>query len=276
MQTAAGANSQRSAEVAPGYKKAPLFGSAMSITLPSSYRDVSNVRYVNDWQEVWQDSAEDGGVMVIVEILQYAGLKEGVGRYYFTDLAASSGASEGDYTVGDEDVVAPDDDFMSSLRRRNPLLEIIRVSGTQRLNLSLKDDVPRRGAVNVCMVVVRIEKFMTDILITYTIEDTEGTGGAVNVNGGSDSDNNGAGDGAGGGADGALEAAGDKLPSGASKKNSSNDDNNDNNDTAAAGQSADEANKVNDAAAAAEVKPWPALFSVVCDGFDISDWTIFA
>ena len=50
------------------YKSIPLFGGALTVSLPSTFTDVSNLRQVPDHQEVWLDS--EGFTSVVIEILE--------------------------------------------------------------------------------------------------------------------------------------------------------------------------------------------------------------
>ena len=50
------------------YKLAPLFGGAITASIPSTYTDVSAIRQVPDHQEVWLDS--EGFTSIVVEILE--------------------------------------------------------------------------------------------------------------------------------------------------------------------------------------------------------------
>ena len=52
----------------PTYKLAPLFGGAITASIPATYTDVSAIRQVPDHQEVWLDS--EGFTSIVVEILE--------------------------------------------------------------------------------------------------------------------------------------------------------------------------------------------------------------
>ena len=67
-----------------------LFGGAIVITIPSQWRDVSQVRQVPDNQEVYQDCTEESGGVIVVEILQYQDDAQD-GTFFFHDLGEANG-----------------------------------------------------------------------------------------------------------------------------------------------------------------------------------------
>ena len=67
-----------------------LFGGAIVITIPSQWRDVSQVRQVPDNQEVYQDCTEESGGVIVVEILQYQDDVQD-GTFFFNDLGEANG-----------------------------------------------------------------------------------------------------------------------------------------------------------------------------------------
>jgi hypothetical protein len=67
-----------------------LFGGAIVISIPSQWRDVSQVRQVPDNQEVYQDCTEESGGVIIVEILQYQDDAKD-GTFFFHDLGEANG-----------------------------------------------------------------------------------------------------------------------------------------------------------------------------------------
>ena len=67
-----------------------LFGGAIVITIPSQWRDVSQVRQVPDNQEVYQDCTEESGGVIVVEILQYQDDAHD-GTFFFNDLGEANG-----------------------------------------------------------------------------------------------------------------------------------------------------------------------------------------
>lgn len=74
--------------------QAELYGGALRITLPPSFRDVSAVRQVPDHQEVWADLASPASlVLEIVE--QQGGVADGeAARYFWADMLDFNGTAE--------------------------------------------------------------------------------------------------------------------------------------------------------------------------------------
>lgn len=87
----------------------PLFGGAMSICIPSQWRDVSEIRQVPDNQEVFQDCTfadgstvqselgiQGSGGCVVIEILEREdGLNDDkAAEFYFKDLAEANGSMD--------------------------------------------------------------------------------------------------------------------------------------------------------------------------------------
>lgn len=68
------------------YTPTPLFGGALSASLPSTFGDVSDIRQVPDHQEVWLD--RDGYTSVVFEILEQVekGSDEEALKYHLEDL----------------------------------------------------------------------------------------------------------------------------------------------------------------------------------------------
>mmetsp|Transcript_2557 Transcript_2557/g.3778 ORF Transcript_2557/g.3778 Transcript_2557/m.3778 type:complete len:256 (-) Transcript_2557:100-867(-) len=81
--------------------KQELFGGAITLSIPTKWRDVSQVRQVPDHQEAYQDCTfkcgtkldkEGTGGCVIVEILERQDLEDAeAAKYFFTDLAEANG-----------------------------------------------------------------------------------------------------------------------------------------------------------------------------------------
>jgi hypothetical protein len=76
------------------YTERSLFGGAISCEIPTSWRDVADVRQVPDHQEVWQDM---NGAVLIVEILQRQEVDDqNAASFFFNDLAESNGIARAD------------------------------------------------------------------------------------------------------------------------------------------------------------------------------------
>ena len=71
----------------------PLFGGAISCEIPSTWRDVSDIRQVPDHQECWQE-VDDSGALLVVEILERQNVSDAnAAAYFFRDLAESNGST---------------------------------------------------------------------------------------------------------------------------------------------------------------------------------------
>ncbi|KAL7541538.1 hypothetical protein ACHAWF_006966 [Thalassiosira exigua] len=70
-----------------------LFGGAISAAIPSTWRDVSQVRQVPDHQEVYQDAIEATGAVLVVELLDYRRdvSNEGACAFFLDDLGEANG-----------------------------------------------------------------------------------------------------------------------------------------------------------------------------------------
>ena len=189
----------------------PLFGGTLRLGVPSTWRDVSEVRQVPDHQEVWQDRTEEGqppseirrtgedgriqiegtGGVLVVEILdrQDDVSDEGAAKFFFDDLAESTGAtvSRMDYTqvvsVGHSAVAAAAagaaasaagsaDNLMPHLNRVTQACTCV---GAQLVALGKEGEVSEqpnaagsRWAVRVEMCVLRLAEVKTDLLISLT------------------------------------------------------------------------------------------------------------
>ncbi|PVI07724.1 Mog1p/PsbP-like protein [Periconia macrospinosa] len=72
------------------FKPTPLFGGAITVDLPSTYGDTSQIRQVPDHQEVYLDTNGYSGV--IFEILEYVDKPdEEALQYHFADLVDGTG-----------------------------------------------------------------------------------------------------------------------------------------------------------------------------------------
>lgn len=136
----------------------PLYGGAMQCLLARRFVDASAVRQVPDSQEVFLDADADESVLVDVVELQEAPFGEEAARFFARDMAESAGAAAfrflGWRALGDGD--APG------------------LGGLPRLLSVAEMDVSkfREDALNTVrfyMLVVRLERVGTDLLVTYNV-----------------------------------------------------------------------------------------------------------
>jgi len=145
-------------------KKIELFGGAMSILLPESFEDISNVREVPDHQEVFVDRLSE--ISCIVEVLdQDDAIPDGVAvaTYYFNDLASCNEASN---VVVLANEVLPGNQYTPKLPESCPRCGIIGKQTCPKFNRTNESEV---DVVNIIMVIARLKQVSTDLLITINI-----------------------------------------------------------------------------------------------------------
>lgn len=77
----------------PTFRLTPLYGGAITASLPTSFKDASSLRQIPDHQEVYIDS--DGYSSIVVDILEYVAkdTDEDALQYHFHDLVDGTGDS---------------------------------------------------------------------------------------------------------------------------------------------------------------------------------------
>lgn len=151
----------------------PLFGGAIACSIPSTWKDVSDVRQVPDNQECWQDV--DLNRLLVVEILERQDrVSDGVAAtYFFRDLAEANGCDEANYSFTPQQPLTGA--ASSSVIPGLPANATVCLgSGYQRVALGRAVDNggnPRLQEVRVIHVdlgVVRLPQQTTDLLITFS------------------------------------------------------------------------------------------------------------
>jgi hypothetical protein len=147
------------------YTERSLFGGAISCEIPTSWRDVSDVRQVPDHQEVWQDL--DGAVL-IVEILQRQEVDDqNAARFFFNDLAESNAITrEDDLSFRPATFLLP-----VQIQGANPCAGI----GSQKIAMGNGYDIRGQRRENqeirwtcVELCALRLTRVETDLLVTVT------------------------------------------------------------------------------------------------------------
>ena len=89
------------------WSRRPFYGGAITVELPTAWRDVSDVRQVPDHQECWQEMGDLGSVLV-VELLdrQSSVSNADAAAFFFRDLAEANGV------VGPPSPTSPDCRFL--------------------------------------------------------------------------------------------------------------------------------------------------------------------
>ena len=174
------------------FVKRNLFGGALTINVPSEWRDVSEVRQVPDNQEVYQDCTADPGQemelvgtggCVIVEILERQQVSdEEAASFFFWDLAETNGivkdeekkkglsysqifdvgVSEDSKTIGSNDK-----NLMPALSSKVKACTCIGDQSIGPLRGQTKTDKSSRVRVELCA--VRLVSVETDVLLTLTM-----------------------------------------------------------------------------------------------------------
>lgn len=156
------------------YSERSLFGGAIVCDVPTSWRDVSDVRQVPDHQEVWQDATEDGA-MLVVEILERQDVDDAnAACFFFDDLAESNG-------IAPQATTSSDLSFRPVTSTHLPPLQIEGATacagiGYQKIAVGREynaisgqrreDQEIRWTCVELC--VLRLARVETDLLVTVT------------------------------------------------------------------------------------------------------------
>lgn len=80
------------------YTTRPLFGGAITASLPTNFADVSEIRQVPDHQEVWLD--RDGFTSIVVDILERVQIDDGMSdaqalEYHLRDVVGEEDGEDG-------------------------------------------------------------------------------------------------------------------------------------------------------------------------------------
>lgn len=174
------------------FKKRQLFGGALTISIPSEWRDVSDVRQVPDNQEVYQDctvnqgqenSLVGTGGCIIVEILERQNVSdEEAASFFFWDLAqANGGGSNAEkkkgliynkifnvgISEGGEGDSVNDSNLMPVLTRKVKACTCIGKQSIGPLRGQAKTEKADKVQIELCA--VRLASIETDLLITLTM-----------------------------------------------------------------------------------------------------------
>uniref|UniRef100_A0A667YJ77 Ran guanine nucleotide release factor n=1 Tax=Myripristis murdjan TaxID=586833 RepID=A0A667YJ77_9TELE len=137
----------------------PLFGGALSATIPHSAKDISELREIPDNQEVFAHSHSDQSL--IVELLEFQSHVEDqdAARYHFEDIAGSNKALEpGAFQVASVIPLPPSELSLSQCRSAWIL------TGTQCVS---KFNEEARNKVTLHLGLFRLPQYSTDVLITF-------------------------------------------------------------------------------------------------------------
>ena len=147
----------------------------MTIDMPTSFLDVSDVRQVPDHQECWQDV--NAGQLLVIEILQYQSdvSDDTAASYFFEDLRDANGTSMQDSRF---QAISSSND---TIRQRLELPSTARLCpgvGYQRVLLGREVDIggnPRiqeERFLRVDLCAIRLPSVETDLLVTLSTPTT--------------------------------------------------------------------------------------------------------
>ncbi|XP_012690281.1 ran guanine nucleotide release factor [Clupea harengus] len=137
----------------------PLFGGALSATIPPSAQDISELREIPDNQEVF--AHRDTDQSIIVEMLEYQSHveDEDAAKYHFEDVAGSNKASEPGTSEVRSIQCVPKTELSLGQCSSAWLL-----TGAQLVS---KFNEEAKNTVNIHMCLFRLPQFSTDILVTF-------------------------------------------------------------------------------------------------------------
>ncbi|KAL2095239.1 hypothetical protein ACEWY4_009958 [Coilia grayii] len=137
----------------------PLFGGALSATIPPSAQDISELREIPDNQEVFAHRATDQSI--IIELLEYQTHvdNEAAARYHFEDVAGSNKASQPSTSEVRSVQCVPKTEL--SLHQCSSAWLL---TGAQLVS---KFNEEARNTVNIHLCLFRLPQFSTDILVTF-------------------------------------------------------------------------------------------------------------
>ncbi|KAJ7996088.1 hypothetical protein DPEC_G00233450 [Dallia pectoralis] len=137
----------------------PLFGGALSATIPHSAKDISELREIPDNQEVFAHCHTDQSI--IVELLEFQSnvQNEDAARYHFEDVAGSNKASDPG-TSEVRTVVALPKSQLSLEECSSAWL----LTGTQCV---AKFNEEAKNTVTIYLGLFRLPQFSTDVLVTF-------------------------------------------------------------------------------------------------------------
>ncbi|XP_062341622.1 ran guanine nucleotide release factor [Osmerus eperlanus] len=137
----------------------PLFGGALSATIPRDAKDISELREIPDNQEVFAHEHTDQSI--IVELLEFQSHveNEDAARYHFEDVAGSNKAV-GPGTSEVKTVQALPKPELSMQECGSAWL----LTGTQAVS---KFNEEAKNIVSIHLGLFRLPQFSTDILVTF-------------------------------------------------------------------------------------------------------------
>jgi hypothetical protein len=146
-----------------------LYGGAIVCDIPSSWKDVSDMRQVPDHQEVFLGPAPVEPSLVIESLDHQASVSnDAAAKYFFDDLSEANGCSLSDGSVTSFATTT------ASTAATSPPLAMFTGIGMQRIAKGLDKDMAGNPRVNpiidveVELCVIRLPQVTTDLLVTLS------------------------------------------------------------------------------------------------------------
>jgi hypothetical protein len=141
-----------------GYQPAELYGGAIRSVVPSTFFDLSRVKEIGDFQEMFLD--RETGSLLSFEVFERHGVSDiAAGEFFFHELAETNDAS-GEHCVVQSTRPIPTEQCPSLA----PKFPVIWVEGVQHIERKHES----RSPVRVHLVVVRLESVGTDFVVSIS------------------------------------------------------------------------------------------------------------
>ncbi|KAM9848744.1 ran guanine nucleotide release factor [Aulostomus maculatus] len=140
-------------------KPHPLFGGALSVVIPHSAVDVSDLRQIPDNQEVFAHAHTDQSLIVELVECQDQVADQDAARFHFEDIAGSNKALEPGAFEVTSVVMLPKSELSLSECSSAWML-----TGTQSISKFYEES---RNIVTLHLGLVRLPQFSTDVLLTF-------------------------------------------------------------------------------------------------------------
>lgn len=145
---------------APRLPPRPLFGGAITCTIPSQFDDISQIRPIPDNQEVFAHAATDRSL--IIELLESTPTSQHRATQHFNQLASDSHANSTTILH----TLTPTPSSYSLLYSSDPTFTISLVHGTQVVS-KFRDDPSKANIVNISLACITLTRASTDLLVIF-------------------------------------------------------------------------------------------------------------
>lgn len=144
-----------------------LFGGSITSEVPTSWRDVSDVRQVPDNQEVFQSTE---GACLIIEVVEYQKqvLDEDAAAFFFNDLAETNGEEAVQSSRFDRAPKLADERLVPRLRNATNPVRVCVGAGVQKVSKGGNGQTQSETWIDVELCAVRLKHVTTDLVITLS------------------------------------------------------------------------------------------------------------